>query len=155
MGTMLNENLLESIFTEADRSFEEVVSWRRYLHQHPELSFEEFETAKFIEQKLVSFGLEVKTNIGGNGLIGILAGDQPGLTVALRADFDALPITDEKEVSYKSQNMGVMHACGHDGHTSALLATAQTLSKFKKNIKGKVIFIFSMRKRSRRAVRSL
>ena len=142
MGTILNDNLLESIFREADRSFEEVVSWRRYLHQHPELSFEEFETAKFIEQKLVSFGLEVKTNIGGNGLIGILAGNQPGQTVALRADFDALPITDEKEVSYKSQNMGVMHACGHDGHTSALLATAQTLSKFKKNIKGKVLFIF-------------
>ncbi|GGA22317.1 M20 metallopeptidase family protein [Psychrobacillus lasiicapitis] len=133
---------LQSIFVEIDNSFDEIVSWRRYLHQHPELSFEETETAKYIADKLESFGLEVKKNIGGNGLIGILTGVQPGKTIALRADFDALPIEDEKEVPYKSVNPGVMHACGHDGHTTALLGTAQVLSKYRDKVKGKVIFIF-------------
>ncbi|MDI2587895.1 amidohydrolase [Psychrobacillus sp. NEAU-3TGS] len=136
------ENEMQSIFSEIDSNFEEIVSWRRYLHQHPELSFEETETAKYIAQKLEDFGLEVKKNIGGNGLVGILTGAQPGKTIALRADFDALPIVDEKDVPYKSLNPGVMHACGHDGHTTALLGTAQVLSKHRDKVKGKVIFIF-------------
>jgi len=133
---------LNEITTELGNNLDEVISWRRYLHQHPELSFEESETAKFIEEKLVSFGIDVKTNIGGNGLLGILTGNKPGKTIALRADFDALPINDEKEVPYKSQSPGVMHACGHDGHTAALLGTAQTLSKFKENLEGTIHFIF-------------
>ena len=112
------------------------------MHQHPELSFKETKTARYIKEKLIRFGLEVKTNIGGNGLIGILRGDQPGKTIALRADFDGLPIHDEKEVPYKSQNPGVMHACGHDGHTAALLGTAQVLSQYRQQIKGNVVFIF-------------
>ena len=112
------------------------------MHQHPELSFKEEKTAEYIKEKLLSFGLEVKTNIGGHGLIGILDGEQPGKTIALRADFDALPIHDEKEVPYKSQNPGVMHACGHDGHTAALLGTAKALSQFRQQLKGKIIFIF-------------
>ena len=136
------QDILEEIFSELEGSFDDIVSWRRYLHQYPELSFQEVKTAKFIEEKLLSFGLKVKTNIGGNGLIGILTGGQPGKTIALRADFDALPIIDEKDVPYKSLNHGVMHACGHDGHTAALLGTAQTLSKFRENIKGTIIFIF-------------
>lgn len=135
-------NVLQSIYDHLDNSFDDVVSWRRYLHQNPELSNQEVQTAKYIEEKLLSFGLDVKTNIGGNGLIGVLSGDEPGQTIALRADFDALPINDEKEVPYKSLNPGVMHACGHDGHTAALLGTAQTLSKFKKYIKGNIVFIF-------------
>ncbi|WP_425467605.1 M20 metallopeptidase family protein [Psychrobacillus soli] len=134
---------LQPIFTELDDQFDDVVTWRRYMHQHPELSFQEERTAKFIEEKLVSFGLEVKTNVGGrNGLIGILTGEQPGKTIALRADFDGLPINDEKDVPYKSLNPGVMHACGHDGHTAALLGTAKALSKFRQKIKGRIIFIF-------------
>ncbi len=104
------QDILEEIFTELEGSFDDIVSWRRYLHQYPELSFQEVKTAKFIEEKLLSFGLKVKTNIGGNGLIGILTGGQPGKTIALRADFDALPINDEKDVPYKSLNHGVMHA---------------------------------------------
>lgn len=135
-------SILDSVSTDLGNNFEEIVGWRRYLHQHPELSFQEAETAKFIKEKLLSFGLEVKSNIGGNGLIGILSGEKPGKTIALRADFDALPIHDRKEVPYKSLNPGVMHACGHDGHTAALLGTAQALSKFRKQINGKVIFVF-------------
>ncbi|MFJ8065931.1 M20 family metallopeptidase [Psychrobacillus sp. NPDC096426] len=142
MESVTQETDLQSIFTEIDNSFDEIVSWRRYLHQHPELSFEETETAKYIADKLEDFGLVVKKNIGGHGLIGILTGAQAGKTIALRADFDALPIEDEKNVPYKSLNPGVMHACGHDGHTTALLATAQTLSKYREKIKGKIIFIF-------------
>ncbi|MBO1005787.1 M20 metallopeptidase family protein [Pseudogracilibacillus auburnensis] len=135
-------HLLNEIFVELENNYPEIVSWRRHMHQHPELSFKEVQTAKYIEEKLVNFGLEVKTNIGGNGLIGILKGDQPGKTIALRADFDALAINDEKDVPYKSLNPGVMHACGHDAHTSALLGTAQALSKFRDQLKGNIIFIF-------------
>lgn len=142
MGTSQNNELIESIFTELDARFEEIVSWRRYMHQHPELSFKEEKTAKFIEEKLVSFGLDVRTNVGGFGLVAVLKGEQPGKTIALRADFDALPIQDEKDTPYKSLNPGVMHACGHDGHTAALLGTAQTLSQFRKDLKGNVVFLF-------------
>ncbi len=137
-----NEALLNDINEKLANRYDEVVSWRRYMHQHPELSFKEVKTAEYIKEKLLSFGLEVKTNIGGHGLIGILEGNQAGKTIALRADFDALPIPDEKEVPYKSQNPGVMHACGHDGHTAALLGTAEALSHFRQQLKGKVIFIF-------------
>ncbi|MFJ7933980.1 M20 family metallopeptidase [Sporosarcina sp. NPDC096371] len=134
--------MIDTIFTELDSNFDNIVAWRRHMHQHPELSFQEVKTAKFIEEKLISFGLDVKTNIGGNGLVAVLSGEQPGKTIALRADFDALPINDEKDAPYKSLNPGVMHACGHDGHTAALLGTAQTLSKFRGAIKGKIVFIF-------------
>lgn len=137
-----NEALLNDINEKLADRYYEVVSWRRYMHQHPELSFKEAKTAEYIKEKLLSFGLEVKTNIGGHGMIGILEGSQAGKTIALRAEFDALPIDDEKEVPYKSQNPGVMHACGHDGHTAALLGTAEALSHFREHLKGKVIFIF-------------
>lgn len=142
MSAITQKELLTTIYEEIDQGFDEIVGWRRYLHEHPELSFEEYETAKFIAEKLESFGLEVKKGIGGNGLIGILKGDQAGKTIALRADFDALPITDLKEVAYKSQKEGVMHACGHDGHTTALLATAKTLSHYREHLHGNIIFIF-------------
>lgn len=134
---------LTSLYSEIEANFEEMRDWRRHMHMHPELSFEEVKTAKYIEEKLRSYNLEVKTNVGGrNGLIGILRGANPGKTIALRADFDALPIDDEKDVPYKSMNPGVMHACGHDGHTAALLGTAKVLSNYKQHINGTVIFIF-------------
>lgn len=134
--------LLSDIKKFMNENFSGLINWRRHMHQYPELSFQEEKTAFYIKEKLLSFGLQVNTNTGGHGLIGILEGEQSGKTIALRADFDALPINDEKNVPYKSKNPGVMHACGHDGHTAALLGTAQTLSSFKKYIKGKVIFIF-------------
>ena len=142
MSKVKENGHISAIYAEIDNNFEQMKDWRRYMHQHPELSFEEVHTAKYIEEKLNTFGLEVQTGIGGNGLIGILKGDETGKTIALRADFDALPIEDEKDVPYKSTKPGVMHACGHDGHTSALLGTASVLSKYRKVIKGTVKFVF-------------
>lgn len=139
---MTTEALQKEIFAEIENQFEEVRSWRRHLHQHPELSFQETETAKFIAEKLRSFGLDVRENVGGNGVIGTLKGKNPGKTIAFRADFDALPIDDEKDVPYKSTKPGVMHACGHDGHTSALLGTARVLSQFRDRLNGEIVFIF-------------
>ncbi|BAQ09361.1 peptidase m20 [Bacillus sp. OxB-1] len=139
---VVNSGISNQINAKLSESFEEMVDWRRHMHQYPELSFQEEKTAQYIQDKLISFGLEVKTHIGGFGLIGILEGEQPGKTVALRADFDALPIQDEKEAPYKSQNPGVMHACGHDGHTAALLGTAKALSEFRRQLKGTVVFLF-------------
>src|SRR5690625_1819927 len=136
------KDVLSSIIAGLNDSFEQMKDWRRYMHQHPELSFEEVNTAKYIEEKLRVFGVEVQTQIGGHGLVGILKGANPGKTIALRADFDALPIEDEKDVPYRSNNPGIMHACGHDGHTSALLRTASVLSGYREAINGTVKFIF-------------
>lgn len=133
--------MLDSVFSQLDKAYEEMVAWRRYLHMHPELSFEEVETPKFIAQKLTEFGLEVRTGVGGRGVVGTIRGGKPGKTVALRADFDALPIQDEKDVPYKSTVPGVMHACGHDGHTATLLAVAKVLAEHREQIEGNIVLI--------------
>ncbi|KAF6574899.1 M20 family metallopeptidase [Paenibacillus sp. FSL M8-0228] len=134
--------MLEKWVQELKDGEQELIAWRRHLHQHPELSFEETNTSAFIADQLRSFGIEVRTNVGGNGVLGFLEGGQPGRTIAFRADFDALPIQDEKEVPYKSTVPGVMHACGHDGHTAALLGVARVLSHNREALKGKLVFIF-------------
>ncbi|WP_195892879.1 M20 metallopeptidase family protein [Bacillus massiliigorillae] len=136
------QEIVDSITKDMKENFEISVDWRRHLHQHPELSFKEYKTKEFIVEKLSEFGLEVKTGVGGNGVIATLQGAQEGPTIALRADFDALPITDLKDVAYKSQNEGAMHACGHDGHTAALLSTAKILAKYRDILHGKIVFIF-------------
>ncbi|MUG65298.1 amidohydrolase [Paenibacillus campinasensis] len=133
---------IQAMFKEIEEEFQTVVEWRRHLHQHPELSFQEQNTAAFITDKLTSFGLEVRTGIGGYGIVAVLKGGEEGKRIALRADFDALPIADEKEVPYKSRYDGVMHACGHDGHTAALLGTAKVLSRYRDQLKGTIHFIF-------------
>ncbi|QQK74641.1 amidohydrolase [Salicibibacter cibarius] len=122
--------------------FSDVVQWRRHLHTYPELSFHEVETPAFIAEKLEALELEVKRNVGGRGVVAYLRGEKPGPTIALRADFDALPIEEENDVSYKSQNPGVMHACGHDGHTAALLGVASVLAEKKTDIHGTIVFLF-------------
>lgn len=122
--------------------FETIVTNRRYLHQHPELSFQEYNTAAFITDQLSSYGIDVETNVGGNGVIGFIQGTSPGPTIAFRADFDALPIPDEKDVPYKSQNAGVSHACGHDGHTAALLGFAKVIFENRSLLHGNVKLIF-------------
>ncbi|RKI99562.1 amidohydrolase, partial [Butyricicoccus sp. 1XD8-22] len=101
----------------------------------------EEDTPKKIADFLTSIGLEVRTGVGGRGVVGTLQGNNPGKTVALRADFDALPIQDEKDVDYKSRIPGVMHACGHDLHTAALLGVAKVLSENRDNINGNIVFI--------------
>ncbi|MDC8004898.1 amidohydrolase [Aureisphaera galaxeae] len=127
-----------------------VIDWRHHFHQFPELSNREFNTAKKIADHLKSLGMTVQTGIAKTGVVGILEGDQPGKVVALRADIDALPVTERNDLSFKSEvtttfldkETGVMHACGHDTHISILMGVAEVLSKHKDKIKGTVKFIF-------------
>ncbi|MDB5091591.1 MAG: N-acyl-L-amino acid amidohydrolase [Mucilaginibacter sp.] len=122
--------------------FNDVVSNRRHLHSHPELSFHEVETSAFVAGKLDELGLKYE-RMADNGLVALIKGDKPSdKVVALRADMDALPITEVNEVSYKSQNVGVMHACGHDAHTSSLLGTAKILTDLKSQFGGTIKLIF-------------
>jgi len=122
---------------------EETVEWRRHFHAHPELSLNEFQTAKYISDLLSGWGIKHRTGIAGTGIEVVLEGRNPSKkTIALRADLDALPITEENNVSYKSQNEGVMHACGHDMHTASLLGTLRILNSLKADWEGNVKFIF-------------
>ncbi|NGZ73986.1 M20 family metallopeptidase [Saccharibacillus alkalitolerans] len=125
-----------------ERGFEEMVEWRRYLHRNPELSYQEKETSAFVAGKLESFGIEVRRNVGGYGLIGTVKGSLPGRTVALRADMDALPIAEESGAEYASLREGVMHACGHDGHTAALLGAARYFAEKRERLRGEVRLLF-------------
>lgn len=120
----------------------EVIQWFHYLHEHPELGFEEVHTADFIEKHLKSFSnIEVK-RLGKTGVLGILSTGRPGKTVAFRADMDALPIKEKASHRVCSQNKGVMHACGHDGHMATLLGAAKILSEMKDKLCGEMRFIF-------------
>ena len=120
----------------------QLVAWRRRLHQYPELGFEEFSTASFVTQKLMEWGIEHHTGIAKTGIVAIIESNSPGPTFAIRADMDALPIQEENEVSYRSQNDGKMHACGHDGHTAIALGTAYYLAHHRDEFKGTVKIIF-------------
>ncbi|MEK6153710.1 amidohydrolase [Flavobacteriaceae bacterium 3-367] len=127
-----------------------VIEWRHDIHQHPELSNREFKTAEKIAAHLKSLGIEVQTGVAKTGVVGLLKGNSPGKVVALRADIDALPVTERNDLPYKStvtseflgEKVGVMHACGHDTHTAILMGVAEILSKNKDKIKGTVKFIF-------------
>jgi amidohydrolase len=121
---------------------EEIVEIRRYLHEHPELSFEEESTSKYIEEFYKGKDVKVETNVGGGyGVIVTITGGKTGKTIGLRADFDALPIFEETDVPFKSKNPGVMHACGHDGHTAYLLVLADCLIQLKDEIPGTIKII--------------
>lgn len=122
--------------------YEDMVRWRRYLHQHPELSFRETETARWIAGKLEEFGCDIQSGVGGHGIVVTIKGGLPGPVIALRADIDGLPIQDEKQCDYASRTPGVMHACGHDGHTAALLAVADFYSKHKNKLEGERRLLF-------------
>ena len=121
---------------------EQVVLDRRHLHAHPELAFQEHETARFIAERLWSHGLEVRAGVARTGVVGLLRGGRPGRTVLLRADIDALPIQEENDVAYRSQRAGVMHACGHDGHTAILLNAARVLTERRERLAGNVKLVF-------------
>lgn len=120
----------------------EIIDIRRELHKYPELGFREFKTSSVIEDFLNNLGLEVRTNIAKTGLLGILRGCNPGKTVALRADMDALPIAETNTFQFASQNNGIMHACGHDIHMSVVLGAAKILTQLKDKINGNIVFIF-------------
>ncbi len=119
-----------------------ITSTRRDIHKHPELAFDEHRTSKLVAEHLKSVGITVKTGVGKTGVVGTLKGTQDGKTIALRADMDALPIQETSDISYKSKNDGIMHACGHDGHTAMLLGVAEALSKQADKLKGSVKFLF-------------
>ena len=127
-----------------------VIEWRRDFHEHPELSNREYKTAEKIAAYLKSLGMDVQTGVAKTGVVGLLKGDHPGKVVALRADIDALPVTERNDLPFKSEvkttflgtETGVMHACGHDTHTAILMGVAEVLSKHKDLIHGTVKFIF-------------
>jgi amidohydrolase len=129
---------------------EKVIRWRRDIHQNPELSNQEVRTAKVAADHLRALGIEVKTGVGGTGVVGVLRGGKPGPVVALRADMDALPVTEQVDVPFASkvrtvfngQEVGVMHACGHDAHVAMLMGVAEMLAGMKSQIPGTVKFIF-------------
>jgi amidohydrolase len=134
----------------ADSLQNQIVTWRRDFHEHPELGNHEFRSADIIAKHLRSLGLEVKTGIATTGVVGILRGGKPGPVVALRADMDALPVTERTAVPfaskvttmYNGQQVGVMHACGHDSHMAMLMAVAEVLTSMKKDLHGTIKFIF-------------
>lgn len=136
-------SLKERIKSLAKDNFQEIKESREHLHAHPELSFEEEKTAEFISKKLTDWGVPHQTGIADNGIVALIKGKNPDKKVtALRADIDALPITEQNDVPYKSKNIGVMHACGHDVHTSSLLGTAKILNALKEEFEGTLKLIF-------------
>lgn len=120
----------------------QLVEWRRHLHQRPELGFKEQLTAEFITQKLQEWGIDHQTGIAKTGIVATISSKRPGPVLAIRADMDALPIQEENEVPYRSQHDGMMHACGHDGHTAIALGTAYYLAHHRDNFAGTVKIIF-------------
>ncbi len=127
-----------------------LVEWRRHFHQNPELSNREFKTGEYIANYLRSIGLEVKDKVAKTGVVAILKGGKPGPVIALRADIDALPVTERVNIpfaskvttSFNGQDVGVMHACGHDSHTSILMGTATVLKQMQKDVPGTIVFLF-------------
>lgn len=145
---------LQALHAEIDRLVEEisddVVAWRRDLHRHPELGNREFRTARVVAEHLRSLGMEVETEVAHTGVVGVLRGGRPGPVVALRADMDALPVTEMVDLpfasrattTYNGEEVGVMHACGHDNHMAILMGTARVLAEMRDRLPGTVTFIF-------------
>ena len=133
----------EQIRLLAETHFADVLAMRRHLHMHPELSYQEVETSSFVAAQLQRLGLEVQTGIGGHGLTTYIRGNNPeSRLVALRADMDALPIVEQNDVEYKSKREGLMHACGHDVHTSSLLGAAIILNELRDQFEGTIQLVF-------------
>lgn len=136
-------SLIEKIKSSVKENLNEIIANRRHLHANPELSYQEFETAKFVVDKLKSYGIEVQEGVAETGVVGLIRGKNPDKKIiALRGDMDALPIIEENDVPYKSKNEGVMHACGHDVHTTSLLGAAQILQSIKDQFEGTIKLIF-------------
>lgn len=141
----MDQNIRESIIQQSEELFEKVVAYRQHIHMHPELSYEEFETMKFISEQLTKIGVPHETGVAETGIVAIIRGDhhsEDQACIGLRADIDALPIQEQNDVPYVSQNDGVMHACGHDVHTSVLLGAAEILFGMRNELKDPVKLIF-------------
>ncbi len=145
-----HEALRQRISAAADKIESKVISWRRDIHEHPELGNSEFRTAELIAKHLQSLGIDVQTKVAKTGVVGVLKGGRPGPVVALRADMDALPVTERNSLpfaskvraTYNGQDVGLMHACGHDAHVAVLLGVAEILASMKKDLPGTIKFIF-------------
>ncbi|PIQ47866.1 MAG: N-acyl-L-amino acid amidohydrolase [Cytophagales bacterium CG12_big_fil_rev_8_21_14_0_65_40_12] len=136
-------SLLHEVKKLASEFSEDTIGIRRHLHAHPELSFQEYETAKYVAAELRKLGIEPKEGVAGTGITALIEGKNPkSKTIALRGDMDALPIFEKNEIPYKSKNEGVMHACGHDVHTSCLLGAARILNQLKDQFEGTVKLVF-------------
>ena len=136
------KNIKESIRQSVKNNLEKIISDRRHIHRHPELSFEEHETSAYVASRLDEMGISYKKGVAGTGILATIEGNEEGKVIALRADMDALPIQEETGLSFASGNDGVMHACGHDMHTAALLGVAKTLSELRDQWKGTVLLLF-------------
>lgn len=143
-------SLKQIIDERSDEIEEEVIEWRRHFHENPELSNREFETAEYIAEYLNDLGLDVETGVAKTGVVALLEGGQPGPVIGLRADMDALPVTERTDVPfastatgmYQGKEVGVMHACGHDTHMAILMGVAKILTEMKEELSGTVKFIF-------------
>lgn len=150
LSVILNAQLKQKIETAINRIEPQCIAWRQEIHKHPELGNREVNTAKLVAAHLRKLGIEVKEGVAKTGVVGILRGGKPGPCVALRADMDALPVTERVNIPYASkdkttyngQEVGVMHACGHDTHVAMLMSTAEVLAGIKSELKGTVKFIF-------------
>ena len=149
-GLIHSEDLKQKLKTDLDPLMEKVISWRHDIHEFPELGNREFRTSKKVAEHLSSLGIEIETEIAYTGVVGLIRGAKPGPTIALRADMDALPVTEQTGLPYAStqrteylgQDVGVMHACGHDAHVAILMGAAEFLAKNRQNLKGNIMLIF-------------
>tara|TARA_B100000242_G_scaffold194428_1_gene140281 strand:- start:134 stop:1402 length:1269 start_codon:yes stop_codon:yes gene_type:complete len=146
----IDANLKETLEKDLDSLMTKVIEWRHDIHENPELGNREFRTAKKVADHLTSLGMDVETGIAHTGVVGLLTGDLPGPTIAIRADMDALPVVEKTGLPYASKvkttymgnEVGVMHACGHDAHVAILMGVAEFFSKNKDQLKGSIMFIF-------------
>ena len=138
----MEDQIAKKIKNISNQIFPGLVKFRRELHQYPELAFSEIKTSQRVAKELKKLNVQVKTGIAKTGVVGILTGEKKGKTVALRADMDALPITEQTSLPYKSKNKGLMHACGHDAHMACVIGAATILSELKDQLNGNVKFIF-------------
>ena len=149
-GAAQEKGIRAKINAETDKVAQKVIAWRRDIHANPELGNQEFRTAELIAKHLETLGIEVKRNVAKTGVIGLLKGDKPGPVIALRADMDALPVTERTGLpfaskvttTYNGQQTGVMHACGHDAHVAMLMGAAEVFAALRKELKGTIKFIF-------------
>ena len=142
--------LVTKVTTQAEAIEKQLIDWRRHIHQHPELSNREIKTAEYVAAHLKKLGIEIQTGIAHTGVVGLLKTGKPGPVIAIRADMDALPVTERNSLPFASkvtttfndQEVGVMHACGHDVHTASLLGTARILHEIKNEFEGTVRLLF-------------
>jgi amidohydrolase len=146
---------MQGVDASADRWMDEVIALRRQIHQHPELAFEEHETAKRVQEFLSRLRIDFRSGIGGTGVVGMLEGGRPGPTVAIRADMDALPMTEPDVLPFASKVPGRMHSCGHDAHTAIALGVAAVLADARADLAGRVMFIFQPAEETLRGARAM